>query len=596
MSIVLFSFWQAPHLSEGVSLPAVMKVSFRYVAAIALVVTLVALVPQVTDARLTGPRLRSNAGDPPKFDVYYQEQPIDHFNSQVKGTFKQRYLVTKAFWKPDPKTGFSGPVFVYTGGESNVEWFWRSAGNVFAMAKKYGALVVFAEHRYYGESMPFGTAKDSLTKENIGYLSAIQALSDCSVVINTVLNQFDVMDETPIIAIGGSYSGMLAAWLRIRYAHIVDAAVSSSAPLYMAGQGYPNKLVTDSSFFARVTSDYQDANIKCPGIVRYGYTQLLNSFAASAFAKVQNDFKLCKTPTKNDLQEIVLWTRQALLSMAQVNYAYPVSAESYKNNHYSSNTSTGAAPGLPAWPVSVACEGMISVMSGGKGDALQALASATHLYYDSLHGPQSCYEPTKDFGFCADQTGCGDGDEGIAWDYQACTEMIYFPSTNNQTDMFPAVSWTPAKATDYCQKKWGVTPKLDMLANEFGSRDIGYSSNIIFTNGHIDPWSTGGVQFSLSPTLVALSCEECAHHADLNTPHEADPETVRVQRRETEKFLETVILNSTMTARKLFKQREAEFVAVQNQLRTESEARRASNLARIERLRHKKHNHWHDHA
>jgi hypothetical protein len=37
------------------------------------------------------------------------------------------------------------------------------------------ALVVFVEHRYYGESLPFGS--DSFTARNISYLTIEQAMA-----------------------------------------------------------------------------------------------------------------------------------------------------------------------------------------------------------------------------------------------------------------------------------------------------------------------------------------------------------------------------------------------------------------------------------
>ena len=45
------------------------------------------------------------------------------------------------------------------------------------LAGEFGAAIVFAEHRFYGKSMPAGN--DSYrTVENLGYLSSTQALAD----------------------------------------------------------------------------------------------------------------------------------------------------------------------------------------------------------------------------------------------------------------------------------------------------------------------------------------------------------------------------------------------------------------------------------
>jgi hypothetical protein len=53
--------------------------------------------------------------------------------------------------------------------------FWQNTGFVTDfLAKYFGGLVVFAEHRFYGETLPFGN--NSFIQPNIGFLTSEQAL------------------------------------------------------------------------------------------------------------------------------------------------------------------------------------------------------------------------------------------------------------------------------------------------------------------------------------------------------------------------------------------------------------------------------------
>uniref|UniRef100_A0A915CJB7 Uncharacterized protein n=1 Tax=Parascaris univalens TaxID=6257 RepID=A0A915CJB7_PARUN len=59
------------------------------------------------------------------------------------------------------------------------------------------------------------------------------------------------------------------------------------------------------------------------------------------------------------------------------------------------------------------------------------------------------------------------------------------------------------------------------------------SSNIIFSNGYLDPWSGGG--WSLKPkvvgSLVSIIIEDGAHHYDLRGSHPRDTDAVKEARR-----------------------------------------------------------------
>jgi len=48
---------------------------------------------------------------------------------------------------------------------------------------------------------------------------------------------------------------------------------------------------------------------------------------------------------------------------------------------------------------------------------------------------------------------------------------------------------------DYCRRAWGVLPDRDWAEHTFGGLEIAeHASNIVFTSGEYDPWSSGEEQ------------------------------------------------------------------------------------------------------
>ena len=68
------------------------------------------------------------------------------------------------------------PILFYTGNEGDIMMFYSNTGLMFELAEQWSALVIFGEHRFYGQSLPFG--KDSFTNQNLGLLSVEQAMAD----------------------------------------------------------------------------------------------------------------------------------------------------------------------------------------------------------------------------------------------------------------------------------------------------------------------------------------------------------------------------------------------------------------------------------
>jgi lysosomal Pro-X carboxypeptidase len=97
---------------------------------------------------------------------------LDHFTFTDNATFPMRYLINESSVK-DHKS----PILFYTGNEGDIELFAENTGFVWRAAEELGAMVVFAEHRFYGKTMPFGN-ESYKDPQHLGYLTSEQALAD----------------------------------------------------------------------------------------------------------------------------------------------------------------------------------------------------------------------------------------------------------------------------------------------------------------------------------------------------------------------------------------------------------------------------------
>jgi pimeloyl-ACP methyl ester carboxylesterase len=102
------------------------------------------------------------------------------------------------------------------GNEAPVDVYVNNTGLIWDLAPRLGALVVFAEHRFFGKSIPPLAGKANC----LSTLTATQALADFAEVVRVVKQKFNLGHANKVVAFGGSYGGMLAAWFRFKYPHV----------------------------------------------------------------------------------------------------------------------------------------------------------------------------------------------------------------------------------------------------------------------------------------------------------------------------------------------------------------------------------------
>lgn len=105
--------------------------------------------------------------------------------------------------------------------------------------------------------MPFGNM--SLTEPKYsGYLTSSQAMADYVYLLDllqkTTMYMVSAKRQRPVIAFGGSYGGMLAAWMRMKYPSTILGAIASSAPIFQFSD-----LTPCDSFNRIVTTDFKSS-------------------------------------------------------------------------------------------------------------------------------------------------------------------------------------------------------------------------------------------------------------------------------------------------------------------------------------------------
>ncbi|KAG8371236.1 hypothetical protein BUALT_Bualt13G0066700 [Buddleja alternifolia] len=410
----------------------------------------------------------NNDNSPPTiskdYKKYFYTQTLDHFNygPQSYATFKQKYVVNAKYWGGGKS---NAPILAYLGEESPLDVDLDFIGFLPDNAPYFNALSVYIEHRFYGESIPFGSSDEAMNNSTTrGYFNSAQALADYAEVLLHVKEKFSA-HYSPIIVIGGSYGGMLASWFRLKYPHIALGAMASSAPIL-----YFDNITPQNGYYSVVTNDFKEVSKSCYQTIR-------------------------KSPLKNSSK-----LKDFLDSMYSTAAQY---------NH------------PPKYPVTMVCGGVDGAPKGT--DIIGRIFAGVVSYI----GNYTCYD--------MDMYNQPTSETSVGWSWQTCSEMVMPIGRGENDTMFPALPFDLQQFIEDCKSSYGVPPRPHWVTTYYGGHDIKlilnrFGSNIIFSNGLRDPYSSAGVLEDLSESIVAITTHNGSHCLDLHPVRKTDPEWLVMQR------------------------------------------------------------------
>ena len=206
----------------------------------------------------------------PRPALQFDAQLVDHFSTST-ATWSQRYYEIDAHFG-----GPGAPIICIVGGEGAVEpstgIFYPWVGD--DLARRFGALIIQPEHRFYGTSVPAGGAAP-FDAAALTLLTPQQALADTAALILATQRARNCTARgtpgyCPVVTVGGSYPGFLSAMMRLRYPAVVDMAYAASAPALMYAQR-----TAPEAYYARVTDSAERAVPGCAAAVRSAFTDYL---------------------------------------------------------------------------------------------------------------------------------------------------------------------------------------------------------------------------------------------------------------------------------------------------------------------------------
>jgi hypothetical protein len=398
-------------------------------------------------------------------------------------------------------------------------------------------MAIMWEHRFYGASMPFPVFNDTGIalhgEDAYKYLTNEQALEDVVYLAKNFAPPGYTAeraagmraDQSPWVWMGGSYAGVRAAMIRVRNPDVFFAAWASSAPVQTQIENSVYFNTIHHAMPRNCSADVHAAVTYADEILVSGTEEEVRLVRKAVWmANAANPWNVSFAESPSGLS---LWNISQILS-------YPFQSSFFNFQNFGYERSLGEfCENIETWnpsnSTSFKMTSNISVMDTNdltrmptcNGLAASSPEGQRHAFYAYLYAHiQKSHADLK----ASPNPGRTRAD-AVSWNWQLCTQFAQFqvsqyPSEHNIISkfrnltnhleffchgMFPYAPETPKVEEIHKYGGWNMTP-----------------SNVMFTNGGLDPWRGLGIQSDSGINPEALNRRSTTTIPKCNVPPEGD--------------------------------------------------------------------------
>lgn len=334
---------------------------------------------------------------------------------------------------------------------------------------------------------------------------------------------YNLPENVKWIVFGGSYSGSLAAWARLKYPHLITGAVSVSSPL-LAEYNFQD-------YYKIVEEALQNDNSECIKAIKRGTSQvdiLLNTKEGQQ--ELNKKFILCD-PIENSVHNVN--DTSNLFENLASNFAGVV--------QYNKDNRIGNKVKAKNITIETLCGIMIDQ---NKGTPVDRLAEVNRLILNAYDEKCLDYKYDKMIEKLRETSWKSEVAEGARqWMYQTCKEFAFF-QTSSKSKIFEGKfedKFIAQQCTDVFGPYFGKLSVITgvMMTNiQYGGLDY-QGNNVVFVHGSIDPWHALGITETKEQGAPAIYIKGTAHCAVMYPKSANDPLQLKAAREQIQQIIDS---------------------------------------------------------